>query len=242
MIYNGREVIFIDYEYDQIASFSLPDGLIGISVSGGLDSTTLLYAICQYITDLDLEEKIEILPLHIVDKYLSNSLAITQQIVKDTMERYPNVKIKELEVGFYDGGMFKIVSDDERKFRKSSTSRKFYKKMNDKHNNLKFIMKALTAAPSYKITKNWKCSVPQNRANKLFSIDVYNEDSVHIFRPFVFCDKKIVFNIFNYLNLPKKYLTDTWSCTMYEDRTKNFTEPCKMCYNCHEKKWAFGQF
>ena len=32
----------------------------------------------------------------------------------------------------------------------------------------------------------------------------------------------------------------TMSCIGFEKETNYFTEPCKKCYWCHEKKWAFG--
>lgn len=246
MIYDGREVIFIDYEYDQMASFNLSDGIVGVAISGGLDSTTLLYAICQYITDLKLN--IEILPLHSADIHLPNTLIPVQKIVEDVMKRYPNVKFKDLEVNFYDGGEFKLINGKEldngkmRGHKKKTSVNNFYKTIYKKYNNLNIIITAFTALPSYKIVNKWKCGISKARVEKQFHIHEYTENGIYLFNPFALCDKKLIANIFTYLNLPKKYLTETWSCTMYAEQTKNFTVPCGQCYHCWEKKWAFGQF
>jgi tRNA(Ile)-lysidine synthase TilS/MesJ len=239
MIYNGREVIFIDYEYDQMTSFNLPDGIVAIGISGGLDSTTLFYALCKYITDLNLD--IKILPIHHVDKYLSNSLIPTQIIVDDVIKKYPNIEILDLEVNFYDGGNY-FEDSIIKRYNKLNSMNNFYENLEKKYSDLKIIMTALTGLPSYKIVKKWECNVAHNRVKKLFPINEYTENNVHIFNPFALCDKKLIANIFYYLKLPKKYLDETWSCTRYSIDTKNFTEPCGKCYHCWEKKWAFGQF
>ena len=239
MIYDGREVIFIDYEHDQMTSFSLPDGIVAIGISGGLDSTTLFYALCKYITDLNLD--IKILPIHHVDKYLSNSLIPTQIIVDDVIKKYPNVKILDLEVNFYNGGDY-FEDSIVKRYNKLNSMNNFYKDLYKKYIDLKIIVTALTGLPSYEIVKKWNCNVAHNRVKKLFPIHEHTENGVHLFNPFALCDKKLIANTFKYLNLPKKYLTETWSCTKYGIDTKNFTQPCGRCYHCWEKKWAFGQF
>jgi hypothetical protein len=231
MIYDGREVIFIDYEYDQMASFTLPDGLIGIRLSGGLDSTTLFYAICKYITDLNLN--IEILPMHGACKELWNSLGITQSIIDDVILKYPNIKIRDLELFHFDNPESKI---------KQAAGNIFNKKMYEKYPELNLIINAFTSLPSYKVVNKWKCGVDHKRVKKEFNIHLINEDGTYVFRPFVKCNKKLIANIFYHLKLPKKYLTETWSCTFYSHQTQNFTKPCGSCYHCWEKKWAFGQF
>jgi 3'-phosphoadenosine 5'-phosphosulfate sulfotransferase (PAPS reductase)/FAD synthetase len=239
MIYNDREVIFIDYEHNQIASFNLSDGLIGIAVSGGLDSTTLLYAICKYITDLNLN--IQILPIHHVDKYLSNSLVPTQIILEEVMRKYPKIEILDLEVNFYDGGNY-FEDSDIKRYNKLNAMNSFYEYLHKKYTNLNIIITALTGLPSYEIVKKWKCGINHDRVQKLFPIYEYTENNICIYNPFAECNKKLISNIFYYLKLPEKYLTETWSCTFYSHQTKNFTEPCGKCYHCWEKKWAFGQF
>ena len=231
MFYDGRKAVFIDYESEQIASFTLPDGLIAIRLSGGLDSTTLFYTICKYITDLDLD--IEIIPIHGVCKELWNSLKITQSIVDDVMLKYPNVKIRDLELYNFDSSKSKI---------KIPATQAFNKKMYEKYPELKLIITAFTSLPSYEVVNKWKCGFNHKRVRKEFDIHQINEDGTYVFHPFAKCDKKIIASIFNYLKLPKRYLDDTWSCTFYSHQTKNFTKPCCSCYHCWEKKWAFGQF
>ena len=34
----------------------------------------------------------------------------------------------------------------------------------------------------------------------------------------------------------------TWSCISYGDKTDYWTHPCKTCWWCKEKLWAFGSY
>ena len=34
----------------------------------------------------------------------------------------------------------------------------------------------------------------------------------------------------------------TASCVAYAKKTNHFSEPCKECWWCREKKWAFGMY
>ena len=62
LVYDDRVATYKDV--GQEVSFSIPDGILGVAVSGGLDSTALAYLICRYITDLKLEDKIKVIPVH----------------------------------------------------------------------------------------------------------------------------------------------------------------------------------
>ena len=92
LVYNGRVATYTDDNINQSATFEYPNGTIFVALSGGLDSTVLIYLICKYITDLKLENQIRLIPIHSVSKQLYNSLEPTQEILDDVLQKYPNVK------------------------------------------------------------------------------------------------------------------------------------------------------
>jgi 7-cyano-7-deazaguanine synthase in queuosine biosynthesis len=232
LVYNDRVAT---YTYDdQEVSISLPDGTIGVAVSGGLDSTALIYLICRYITDLKLEDKIKVVPVHSVAKQLSNSLSITQSIVEDLYKEYPNVNISDLEVFFYDMDNF----ETSEKTKAHDIFHKFlYKKYVD------FILvTALTALPPKSVVKSWPIPrYDERRVDNIRDVNQYSE-GIYRYKPFININKKLIASLYEFLNIDKEYITKTWTCTFFAKDTKTFTEPCGNCYHCWEKKWAFGQF
>ena len=60
------------------------------------------------------------------------------------------------------------------------------------------------------------------------------------YRPFVNVDKKFVADLYKQFDLMDDLFPLTMSCIGFDYQTNYFTEPCKKCYWCHEKKWAFG--
>ena len=53
---------------------------------------------------------------------------------------------------------------------------------------------------------------------------------------------KFIFRIFEEEGLMKGLYPLTRSCEGQADVTKDFTKPCKKCWWCKEKKWAFNQY
>lgn len=227
--YENRIATYYDKSTNEKVTFQYPDGTIFVAISGGLDSTLLINLICVYITDLKLENSIRIVPFHSVSKQLSNSLEITQSILDDVVVAYPNVNIEDLEVWFYD-------EDD---IVKNDAMFEFYHHLFEKYENGKLITNGLSSLP--KEAKNWPTYLNLERYNQVNQQDWYKE-GIHLYRPFAKHDKKMIASMFHYLRLPKRYIRETWSCTYYADYTKTFTEPCGLCYHCHEKRWAFGEF
>jgi 7-cyano-7-deazaguanine synthase in queuosine biosynthesis len=235
LIYNDRVAT---YTYDdQEVSIYLADGTIGVAVSGGLDSAALAYLICRYITDLKLEDKIKVIPVHSVAKQLSNSLSIAQSIVEDLYKEYPNINISDLEVFFYD--MDNIATSE-----KTKAHSIFYKSLYDKYKDF-VLTTALTALPSKDIIESWPVGYHDiRRVDSARDVNQYRDNGVYEYKPFININKKMIASLHEFLNIDKEYITKTWTCTSLDKykNTKNFTKPCGICYHCWEKKWAFGQF
>ena len=58
----------------------------------------------------------------------------------------------------------------------------------------------------------------------------------------MFVNKKFIAQCYKDYNLMDKLYPLTASCIGYADTTNYFTEPCKTCWWCKEKLWAFGSY
>lgn len=233
LVYSDRVLTFSNDK--QSFDISFPDGTIAVAVSGGLDSTALIYLVCKYITDLKLENKIKVKPIHSVCKEQSNSLAITQSIIEDVYIKYPNINIDDLEVFYYS-------LEHSSTSTKSSAHNLFHEKLYS-NGDLKLIVTALTALPSKEIIDSWDITyVDEKRIDSNRDVHVLRRNGLYNYKPFINVDKKMIANLHEFLELDKKYVSQTWTCTRYAEDTKTFTQPCGKCYHCWEKKWAFGQF
>ena len=54
--------------------------------------------------------------------------------------------------------------------------------------------------------------------------------------------KKDFANLYETHNLMSSLFPYTASCTGTSERTNNFTEPCRECFWCKEKYWAFNMY
>ena len=94
------------------------------------------------------------------------------------------------------------------------------------------------------VTKNPARSIM--KANSMLERDrpAYrdNHKPRHNSKPFQNYDKKFIFRIFEEQGLMKGLYPLTRSCEGQADVTKDFTKPCKKCWWCKEKKWAFTKY
>lgn len=209
----------------------LPDsGMVGVGISGGLDSLVLLFYICDIISP-----NVSILPMQSIGSRVTNTASITKNILSDARIKHPNLDIKEIEVFHW---------EEDGINEQHEVHGIFDKKMYEKYKDLKIIITGLTALPSWDIVNSWgDMYKDEKRVNKTNAIyQIHHATGAKTYRPFAHMDKRDIALLFKQLNLPERYIKESWSCTYYAERTNNYTEPCKICYHCHEKKWAFGQY
>ena len=68
---------------------------------------------------------------------------------------------------------------------------------------------------------------------------VYNR---WLYRPLAFMHKKFMAEEYKKHNLMEELFPLTASCIGYAEKTNHFSGPCKVCWWCKEKKWAFGMY
>ena len=240
MIYNGRVATIVDYKTEQSFEFELPDGIVGISISGGLDSTALFYLICRYINDLGLESKIKVLPIHTYVTPPPYSLEICEYIIKHIKNRYKNITILDLELDYF--------CDDEEPISGFKLQHKFhaeyYERIYKEYPDLKLITKGRIASAPRNTQKKWLHLTKGFLESENIVHRYHKINGVYTYNPLSHVNKKMVAALFNQLKIPKRIFKITSSCSQWEHQEYRATidKPCEVCYSCLEKKWAFGEF
>lgn len=227
---------------DQSIKFSLPKGTVGFTLSGGLDSTTLLAFACKYISEYNLEDSITIQPFHALENLRPNTVVDVENILEIIRKKYPSVKIKDLIIY----PVYSSVVYSEKK--KGLDEQGKVPQMNDfydnycKENDISCIVMAMNCLPRKEILDEWNCSYySQNRLERNRPILV-EFDNFHYYQPMVNVDKRMTAAMFEFCQLPKSIVDMNTSCTGFPSETDYYSKPCGKCYHCMEKKWAFGKY
>jgi len=214
-------------------------GNILLWVSGGLDSAAGLYLIAKHIKENKLKTKIIV--------------ATWKRDQNDNPRRYQNKLPKDWNVTHAK----KVMAWVEKKLKLTKTQKfqhiivntpvrtgpripgeewlKIYNEY-EKEYKLKDTFGFVTKNPARSIMIE----------NDMWTKDrpTYRDSAKrhHNSKPFQNYDKKFIFRIFEEEGLMKGLYPLTRSCEGQADVTKDFTKPCKKCWWCKEKKWAFNQY
>jgi uncharacterized protein YehS (DUF1456 family) len=193
-----------------------------VSMSGGTDSTLFRYLIAKYLKDNNI--KISITPLIFLPKkqpkhFLNKkSDIILNQITKLTNFTFNKKLIKYLK------HKFELSSNDFTNFKASD-----------------FIVLGATKNPN--ITFKDDTNRDKKRDNPKYMID-NNNNIIHTkYIPIYHLHKKDIAKIYKEYNLLKTLLPYTYSCISENtELTNRYKTPCKKCWWCEEKNWAFGVY
>lgn len=214
-------------------------GNILLWVSGGLDSAAGLYLIAKHIKENKLKTKIIV--------------ATWKRDQNDNPRRYQNKLPKDWNVTHAK----KVMAWVEKKLKLTKTQKfqhiivntpvrtgpripgeewlKIYNEY-EKEYKLKDTFGFVTKNPARSIMIE----------NDMWTRDrpTYRDSAKrhHNSKPFQNYDKKFIFRIFEEEGLMKSLYPLTRSCEGQADVTKDFTKPCKKCWWCKEKKWAFNRY
>ena len=213
-------------------------GNILLWVSGGLDSAAGLYLIAKHIKENKLKTKIIV--------------ATWKRDQNDNPRRYQNKLPKDWNVTHAK----KVMAWVEKKLKLTKTQKfqhiivntpvrtgpripgeewlKIYNEY-EKEYKLKDTFGFVTKNPARSIMQE----------NNMWEDRPTYRDGIkrqHNSKPFQNYDKKFIAKIFEDEGLMKTLYPVTRSCEGQADITKNFTKPCKKCWWCKEKKWAFTKY
>jgi len=207
---------------------------IVIRMSGGADSTALLMILCEHFKGHD----VEFLPMLVEETPLCEYEPILEDILTDVRLKYPESKIAELDV---------MMVNDKGKdvdYFGYCESR-----------GASIMVQGRTAAPIFDEVKQYARedntwlyhmevrSVDSNtRDSKIWKSTYYREkDGIILYNPMTYVNKKFVAWIYEMWDA-RDILLKTSSCTRnYSHSTRKYG-PCKECFHCMEKRWAFGMY
>lgn len=226
-----------------------------ISLSGGLDSASLLYLICRHFP------QIEIYPYTCKDLNAPKDAEAAEQIVKWMQKEFPNNKLHDIQI--YE---FNDRTEDFVTWKEVDNARKQYPKFNDLSDfgvskiiqvdriSWNFMSKFPGAVRIDGMTRNPPASEMQKlgfyekaerrRDKEEPTVEEwrtdYDKKVLYIYQAYANVDKKFVAGVYQDYNLMHTLFPLTRSCTGTAKQTDNFTRECHKCFWCHEKKWAFN--
>lgn len=221
---------------NQTVELAIPDNVktIGFHLSGGADSAILLYILCKYIKDNNLD--IKILPI--------TSCVLAKPIMIEGTFRVTN-KIKEL---FNNDIPFLL---DNFLYYRGRKIFKFDSEVNLrllKEGVVDIIVAAGTSFASEEELKKhdmwedrpkWR-SVDLNPSN--YENIIPGNTKYQIYKPFVQVDKRFTKEMYEQYGVLDTLFPVTKSCIAGFSRSQGWSKPCMKCWWCKERFWAFGKY
>ena len=213
-------------------------GAVLLWVSGGLDSALGLYVIARHIKQNKLKTKIVIAtwkrdandnPEHWQKKAKDWNVTHTKKImawIEKDLKLTKTQKFKHIIVPTPPKVGLRIPDED-------------WQKVFD-DNKTKYKLKDTIGF----VTKNPSRSVMKEHGMYTDERPKYRDGHhrKHNSKPWQNYDKSFIARCFEAEGLMKGLYPLTRSCEGQADKTSNFTKPCKKCWWCKEKKWAFKKY
>lgn len=199
---------------------------LGISISGGADSALMTYLLFDHISKNNLPHEIYFVSGVIKSKGKWKKLFI-EEIVEFMRDRYPTVIVKKHDIVFVDE--LQEMFDVEKDMLKNGV--------------VDIFLNATTKNPPYEdLVKHDMLDGRLLDRDEKYRENWRNELGGTVYKPFINVNKKFISQCYKDLGLLDDLFNMTISC---EKRLgeNNFDEtPCKKCWWCKEKKWAFGVY
>ena len=214
-------------------NFNTQNLKIGIAVSGGADSALLLYLTAKYIKNA------EIIPWsghEIENKHRGDrpfTIYDAKNVVHVVRNKLPDANISEHYIWTYDrqGQNKKIYMIDEVKRCLENGTIDLYVSGKTANPPKEVLHKIINKLPAARRTTHIDAS--RNHYQTERPSDTY-------YAPFTNINKQVISKLYQKYDCMKDLFPVTQSCVGYAEETNWFTEPCKQCFWCHERKWAFG--
>jgi 7-cyano-7-deazaguanine synthase in queuosine biosynthesis len=210
---------------------------LGVHLSGGIDSSLLLWMLCKFTTDLNKFD-LKIYPCHArdFDDRTKNTTTITKQIIKVISEQFPKVAIQELTVGIFnshkDSRKVTWAKNPENKLRNEYGVDWIIdaRNMNISEQEALELGIDITAFP-------WTNQRDQKRDPHRILTGIDTFEDVQKISPFFNCNKIVIKKLYERYGLIDTILPLTYSCI---ETAGKF--PCEKCHWCIEKKAVFGVY
>ena len=208
---------------------------IGMKVSGGADSAILLYLLCKYIKEERPDAMIT--PITIEKDIMKFHFRFSKLVIDFCKKEFPTVKFAEQIIYQH--------HESEANYDTTQTivlNTLVYNKLIDCH----FV--GITLNPPNDVqfydTRGDIHNSPLGREDNNELRATVKKSLVNnytSYRPLVNINKKGIYELYREFNLIDTLFPLTRSCESKDpNKTKNYTIHCKRCWDCKERKWAFG--
>lgn len=225
-----------------------------ISISGGLDSASLLFLVSKHFP------QVKLIPFACRDQMAPKDADAAEQIVEWMQMRFPENNIADIEI--YD---FNAHNEDFVTYDKVEEVRMQYPQFNTmKRTAISKIIQIDRI--SWNVMKRYPGAVrldgmtrnPPSNEMKVFGFyniaerrrdkevppaevyRIYEKAFLNIHQPYANVDKKFVADVYRKNGLMETLYPLTRSCIGTYNQTDGFTRECYKCFWCHEKAWAFN--
>jgi len=225
--------MIITDRFNQTAKIEIPTGVkkIGVSMSGGADSSMLCYLLAKEIKENDLN--IIIHPISARFAVRPWSYMRAKRVVKFIKN---DLECPEIFGQHY----YFSVPEDECKIDQAK-EKHFGHVMSFLfvNNIIDHLFSGKTKNPSKQVMNTFFDKNPQTDRNNPTEKDIYKASVETV--PWAMVDNRLIIDLYKKYGLMHTLLPITRSCEGSETATSNFTKECGKCWWCEERKWALEQ-
>lgn len=207
-------------------NLNIHTGPIGVSCSGGADSSILLYNLMKHC-----EDKIYIFSTGNNQRSRHN-VSVATKVVERCIQLTGNSNV-EHHISYCE------VQQSSTLFPKL----KYY----IKNGIVNVIYTGITENPPVEISNNFKLSITETNRNPGIEKKLYHSDNDTFYTPWANVDKRTIAKMYTDNDLLDSLFTYTRSCE-YDPTSEYFeniedpgTGHCGECWWCEERQWAFGR-
>lgn len=228
------------WELDEIQN--IPDvKKVAVTLSGGADSALVMFMLCEQIKHYNLD--ISVLPFTGVDKLRPTNEWNAREIALWFKEKYPMVNFLDHYTFKYD---HEPGNTNMKRMAHAIHEWNLYK-----NQDIKIFLCGKSANPPVDEAEKYNLHTGREEERDTSIGDIHkiitrvyynNEYNRWIYRPLAFQHKKFIAEVYKDYNLIDELFPITASCIAYSENTNYFSAPCKKCWWCKEKHWAFGMY
>lgn len=224
----------------QSINFEIPEKYkrLAINVSGGADSSLLLYLTIKYLEAKGRHDtEINILTCANDFKGRWNAKVATEIVNK--IKKLTNTSLINLHYIYY-------RDRQEEKYFHEVESKLFA------DGRIDLILSGITCNPreDFFVTDKYDNQIDlridalpvrdfESQDDQLYYI---GDEGNNFYTPFKLVDKRWIADMYDKFAITDSVFPSTRSCEGFARVTNNFSEPCGECWWCLERKWAFGKF
>jgi hypothetical protein len=219
--------------FGQTANLKIPDGVkaIGVSMSGGADSSILCYLLAKQIKEQQLD---------VIIHPISARFAIRPWSY-DHAKRVVNFIASDLKCAetFGKHYYFNVPEDECESDNKKEKHFNHIMSFLFVNNVIDHLFSGKTKNPSKEVMNKFNDQNPQLERNNPTEKNIYKAPVETV--PWAMVDKRLIVDQYKKNNLINSLLPLTRSCEGDIKITENFTKECGKCWWCEEREWALKQ-